>query len=41
LGGVMSLFITGPQVLIAATVVCLVTTLYTYRRTVEDSSILG
>lgn len=41
IGGVMSVFITGPQVLIAATVVCFVTTLYTYRRTVEDSSILG
>nr|WP_241483683.1 MULTISPECIES: YoaK family protein [Rhodococcus] len=40
-GGLMSLAITGPQVLIAATVVCAVTTLYTYRRTVEDSSILG
>jgi uncharacterized membrane protein YoaK (UPF0700 family) len=40
-GGLMSLAITGPQVLIAATVVCAITTLYTYRRTVEDSSILG
>lgn len=41
IGGVMSLAITGPQVLIAATVVCAVTTLYTYRRTEEDSTILG
>ncbi|WP_072802675.1 YoaK family protein [Rhodococcoides yunnanense] len=41
IGGVMSLFITGPQVLVAATVVCAITTLYTYRRTVEDSTILG
>lgn len=41
LGGVMSLFITGPQVLMAATVVCAVTTLYTYRRTEETAGILG
>ena len=41
LGGVMSLAITGPQILIAATIVCAVTTLYTYRRTEENSTILG
>ncbi|ORM30667.1 hypothetical protein BFL43_18215 [Williamsia sp. 1135] len=40
-GGVMSLVITGPQVLIAATTVCAVTTLYTYRRTEENSTVLG
>lgn len=40
-GGVMSLVITGPQVLIAATIVCAVTTLYTYRRTEENSTVLG
>lgn len=41
LGGVMSVFITGPQVLMAATGVCALTTLYTYRRTERTAGILG
>lgn len=41
IGGLMSLAITGPQILVAATIVCAVTTLYTYRRTEENSTILG
>lgn len=41
IGGAVSLVITGPQVLIAATIVCAMTTLYTYRRTEENSTVLG
>lgn len=41
LGGIISLAITGPQILIVATAVCIVTTFYTYRQSDEETPILG
>jgi uncharacterized membrane protein YoaK (UPF0700 family) len=41
LGGIISLAITGPQILIVATAVCIVTTFYTYRQSDAETPILG